>query len=61
MISRQGTTGNYFYFLESGQCDVIKDGNRISYVFPGKSFGELALLNSATRQVIQIHTPSLAS
>jgi hypothetical protein len=30
---------------------VIKDDVKISYVFPGKGFGELALLNSATRQV----------
>lgn len=46
----QGSSGDAFYALESGQCDVLKDGRVVSKITAGKSFGELALVNNATRQ-----------
>lgn len=46
----QGSSGDTFYALESGHCDVIKDGRVVSRIAAGKSFGELALVNNATRQ-----------
>ena len=46
----QGSSGDSFYVLESGQCEVIKDGRCVSRIPAGKSFGELALVNNATRQ-----------
>lgn len=46
----QGSTGEGFYIIESGLCDVVKDGRVVGLIQPGKSFGELALLNNATRQ-----------
>lgn len=50
VIIWQGSSGDAFYALESGQCDVIKDGRVVSRIPAGKSFGELALVNNAVRQ-----------
>ena len=46
----RSSSGDVFYVLESGQCDVLKNGQRVATILPGKAFGELALLNNATRQ-----------
>jgi len=50
IILWQGSSGDEFYVLESGLADVIKDGVVVGHIHPGKSFGELALLNNAVRQ-----------
>jgi CRP-like cAMP-binding protein len=50
VIIWQGSSGDSFYALESGQCDVLKDGRCVSRIPAGKTFGELALVNNATRQ-----------
>jgi len=50
VIIWQGSSGDAFYALESGQCDVLKDGRHVAKIAPGKTFGDLALVNNATRQ-----------
>ena len=50
VIIWQGSSGDAFYALESGQCDVLKDGRSVSKIQAGKTFGDLALVNNATRQ-----------
>jgi CRP-like cAMP-binding protein len=50
VIIWQGSSGDAFYALEAGQCDVLKDGRLVSRIPAGKSFGELALVNNAVRQ-----------
>ena len=53
-IILQGSTGDYFYVLATGQVQIIKDemGQKkmIDKLLPGDSFGELALLSSGKRQ-----------
>ncbi len=46
----QGSIGDLFYIIEKGSCEVVKDGKRVAVMSEGKSFGEMALLNSAVRQ-----------
>lgn len=48
-IITQGDEGDYFYVLESGQVEIIKDGSSIATSGPGSSFGELALMYNAPR------------
>eukprot|EP00981_Chlorochromonas_danica_P000013 scaffold17_cov187-Ochromonas_danica.AAC.9 len=50
VILWQGASGDTLYVVESGQCEVIRDGVRIGHVFPGKAFGEMALLSNTVRQ-----------
>jgi cAMP-dependent protein kinase regulator len=45
----QGTPGNLFYILESGQTEVIKDGAKVGVIGERRAFGELALLNGTNR------------
>jgi len=54
-IVRQGEQGNTFYILYEGECDIIKDGKKISSLTAKTShekvefFGELALMQSDVR------------
>lgn len=50
VILWQGSSGDLFYILEKGVCEVLKDNKRVALLQAGKSFGEMALLNSALRQ-----------
>jgi cGMP-dependent protein kinase len=50
VILWQGSSGDLFYILERGVCEVVKDHRRVALLQPGTSFGEMALLNSALRQ-----------
>ena len=43
-IIRQNEKGNYFYILESGEVEAIKDGVIVKQYSKGGYFGELALL-----------------
>lgn len=49
VIIAQGTAGDLFYILESGVVDVIVGGNKVGKMEAGKSFGDMALLNSSAR------------
>lgn len=50
-IVTQGDVGESFYFIERGECDVIKEGaGVVSKLHKGDYFGEVALLNDLPRQ-----------
>ena len=50
-IVTQGDVGENFYFIERGECDVIKEGEGVvSKLGKGDYFGEVALLNDLPRQ-----------
>jgi CRP-like cAMP-binding protein len=55
VVIKQGEDGDYFYAITSGQCVVMretplnKDGIRLAELGPGDTFGEEALISSATR------------
>jgi cAMP-dependent protein kinase regulator len=45
----QGDEGDFFYVLESGEVEIIKDGQSLGKSGAGVSFGELALMYNAPR------------
>ena len=49
IIISQGSSGDFFYLLEQGGASVLKDGAHLGAIPAGKSFGDLALLNSSAR------------
>lgn len=49
VVISQGDTGDAFYFVEQGEADIIKNGEKVGSYKKGDYFGELALLNSAPR------------
>ncbi|KAI8983706.1 cyclic nucleotide-binding-like protein [Pilobolus umbonatus] len=49
MVITQGTEGDYFYIVESGELDCIIDQKKIMSYTSGGSFGELALMYNAPR------------
>ena len=48
-IFEQGSKGKKFYIVEKGSLEVIRNGVKKAVLEPGKTFGEMALLTSATR------------
>lgn len=51
VIIREGEQGENFYFIESGTCEVTKEGQGIvAKLGKGDYFGEVALLNDLPRQ-----------
>ncbi|CAH6719602.1 cAMP-dependent protein kinase regulatory subunit [[Candida] jaroonii] len=46
----EGEKGENFYFIESGNCEVIKNGDVVNKLTKGDYFGEIALLNDLPRQ-----------
>ena len=48
-ICTEGQTGDEFFVLAAGECDIIVKGEHVGSYKPGQSFGELALLYSCTR------------
>ncbi|KAL0592044.1 hypothetical protein ABG067_000697 [Albugo candida] len=49
IIIKQGDDGDNFYILESGVCEVYKDGELVQTCTEAMSFGELALMYNAPR------------
>ncbi|CAG9330353.1 unnamed protein product [Blepharisma stoltei] len=49
VIFEQNQSGNNFFVVESGDLEVIINGNRVKVLHPGDSFGELALLHDSAR------------
>jgi CRP-like cAMP-binding protein len=49
VLTREGSPGNEFFAIISGQATVTRKGRRITVLGPGDSFGELALLNPGPR------------
>jgi hypothetical protein len=48
-VFRQGDVGNHYYVIESGEAEVIGDGQRVATLGPGLGFGEIALLRQVHR------------
>ena len=48
-IITQGSQGDYYYVLQSGTCDIFKDGALVLQCSKGMGFGELALMYDAPR------------
>ncbi|KAB8284765.1 camp-dependent protein kinase regulatory subunit [Yarrowia lipolytica] len=55
-IITQGDEGDYFYIVESGAVEFIKDGVKVNSSGPGSSFGELALMYNAPRAATVVAT-----
>lgn len=48
-IVTQGSLGHDFYLILEGRAAVLRDGEQVAELGPGEYFGELALLDGATR------------
>jgi predicted MFS family arabinose efflux permease len=48
-VFEEGEPGEYFYVVQSGRADVIRDGRVISALGAGDCFGEIALLRDQPR------------
>lgn len=48
-VLRQGELGDNFYYIESGSCDVVVDGEKVFVQRAGTYFGDLALMYNAPR------------
>lgn len=49
-VIQQGSSGDYFYIIESGTFTILVDDKPVAEFGKGKSFGELALVYDAPRQ-----------
>ncbi len=49
VVFRQGDVGDYYFVIESGEADVIRDGQLVATLGPGLGFGEIALLRQVRR------------
>lgn len=48
-IIKQGDMGDYFYLMDSGICEIFKDGELVQTCTEAMSFGELALMYNSPR------------
>jgi MFS family permease len=49
VVFRQGDGGDLFYIVDDGRCEIAIDGEKVADVWPGESFGEIALLRDVPR------------
>jgi len=49
VLTREGEIGGLAYIIESGMCDVFRDGKRVLGLGPGDIAGELSLLDGGPR------------
>lgn len=54
VVIEQGTPGDYYYVIQTGQCEVCRSTSRgrqvrLAELGPGDTFGEEALVSNATR------------
>ena len=48
-VFRQGDIGDRYFVIESGDAEVVGDGQVVATLRPGEGFGEIALLRSVRR------------
>ncbi len=48
-VVEEGTAGEGFYLIVTGEAEVTRGGRRVATVGPGEYFGELSLLDDAPR------------
>jgi CRP-like cAMP-binding protein len=49
VVFHQGDVGDHYFVIESGEADVIGDGQLVATLGPGVGFGEIALLRRVHR------------
>jgi MFS family permease len=49
LLFKQGDIGDRYYLIESGEADVVGDGQVVATLGPGEGFGEIALLRRTRR------------
>ncbi len=49
IVFEQGDVGDHYFVIESGEADVIGDGQFVTTLGPGQGFGEIALLRRLRR------------
>jgi CRP-like cAMP-binding protein len=49
IVFNQGDVGDHYFVIESGEADVIGDGQVVATLGPGVGFGEIALLRRVRR------------
>uniref|UniRef100_A0A6P7FQY2 cGMP-dependent protein kinase n=1 Tax=Diabrotica virgifera virgifera TaxID=50390 RepID=A0A6P7FQY2_DIAVI len=49
LVVKEGETGVHLFVSGEGDFEIIKDGNVLGLMGPGKAFGELAILYNCTR------------
>jgi predicted MFS family arabinose efflux permease len=49
VVFRQGDSGDLFYLVENGRCEIAIDGEKVADAWPGEAFGEIALLRDVPR------------
>jgi hypothetical protein len=49
VVFRQGDVGDHYYVIESGDAEVVGDGQVVTTLGPGAGFGEIALLRRIRR------------
>ncbi|GAA1760638.1 MFS transporter [Agromyces humatus] len=49
VVFAQGDVGDRYYLIESGEVDVVGDGQVVATLGPGEGFGEIALLRRTRR------------
>ena len=48
-IAEQGKSGVGFFVIETGEADVLVDGEKVATLGPGDHFGEIALIDERAR------------
>jgi predicted MFS family arabinose efflux permease len=66
IVFHQGDVGDHFYVIESGEAEVIGNGQLLATLGRGKGFGEIALLRrvrrtATVRAVVELRLQALSS
>jgi hypothetical protein len=61
VLAEQGWSPEWFFLIESGEAEVVRDGRRLCVLGPGDHFGEVALLGrGAHPATVTARTPMTA-